>query len=68
MENWLSSGTHIDAVLAQNDEMALGAAEAIKSAGKEDEIKVLGIDGIKDAVQGVKNKTLAATLSDVHNS
>ena len=62
MENWLSSGTHIDAVLAQNDEMALGAAEAIKSAGKEDEIKVLGIDGIKDAVQGVKNKTLAATL------
>lgn len=62
MENWLSSGTHIDAVLAQNDEMALGAVEAIKSAGKEDEIKVLGIDGIEDAVSGVKNGSLAATM------
>ncbi|WP_066685530.1 substrate-binding domain-containing protein [Christensenella intestinihominis] len=62
MENWLSSGKNIDAVIAQNDEMALGAAEAVKSAGLQDQIKIFGIDGIEDAVNGVKDGTLSATL------
>lgn len=62
MENWLSSGKNIDVVIAQNDEMALGAAEAIKGAGLQDEIYVFGIDGIEDAIYGVKDGTLAATL------
>ncbi len=61
MENWLSTGEQIDVVLAQNDAMALGAIEAIKAAGKMDEIKVIGIDAIKDALDSVKAGEMAAT-------
>ena len=34
MENWLASGQEINGVAANNDEMALGALQAIKIAGK----------------------------------
>lgn len=61
MENWLATGKNIDVVLAQNDGMALGAIEAIKAAGKMDEIKVIGIDAIKDALDSVKAKEMTAT-------
>ncbi|OQX50974.1 MAG: hypothetical protein B5M53_11540 [Candidatus Cloacimonas sp. 4484_209] len=46
MENWLQSGKKIDAVVAQNDEMALGALIAIESAGLGGQINVSGIDAI----------------------
>ncbi|HEV2319106.1 MAG TPA: substrate-binding domain-containing protein [Verrucomicrobiae bacterium] len=53
MENWLASGKKIDAVIAQNDEMALGALKAIEAAGKEGQIAVIGIDAIPDALKAV---------------
>jgi len=62
MENWLSSGRRIDAVIAQNDEMALGAQEAIEGAGKQKQILVIGIDAIPDALRAVAAGKLAATL------
>lgn len=52
----------IDAVYAHNDEMALGAIEAIKEAGRLDEITVVGIDGQNSAFESVKNGELAATF------
>lgn len=61
MENWLATGKNIDVVLAQNDGMALGAIEAIKAAGKMDDIKVIGIDAIKDALDSVKAGEMEAT-------
>ena len=61
MENWLATGKNIDVVLAQNDGMALGAIEAIKAAGKIDEIKVIGIDAIADALDSVKADEMEAT-------
>ena len=61
-ENWLQSGTHIDAVVANNDEMAVGAALAIQAAGKTDEIKVFGIDGNEAGLEEIKNGTLTATV------
>lgn len=61
-ENWLQSGTHFDVVVANNDEMAVGAALAIKAAGKTDEIKVFGIDGNESGLEEVKNGTLSATV------
>ena len=33
MANWLSTGTAFDAVISNNDEMALGALQAMKAAG-----------------------------------
>lgn len=52
----------IDAVYAHNDEMALGAIEAIKEAGRLNEIVVVGIDGQNSAFESIKNGELAATF------
>lgn len=66
METWLQEGEEIDAVVAQNDEMALGAYDAIVDAGKEAEIKVIGIDAIDAAIKSVSAGELDATvLQDV---
>ncbi|GGG22949.1 substrate-binding domain-containing protein [Paenibacillus abyssi] len=62
MENWLQTYPDIDAVIAQNDEMALGAYNAIEAAGKQDEIMVVGIDAIPDALKSVGEDKLAATV------
>ncbi|MBL7575075.1 substrate-binding domain-containing protein [Peptoniphilus asaccharolyticus] len=61
MENILQANTDIQAVFAHNDEMALGALEAIKSSGKD--IKVVGFDATDDAVKSVEAGELAATIA-----
>ncbi|KLO22247.1 D-ribose transporter subunit RbsB [Marinitoga sp. 1197] len=63
MENLLQAYPDIDAVFAQNDEMALGAIEAIKSEGKLGKIVVVGFDAIPDAIAAVKNGEMAATVA-----
>ncbi len=65
METWLTTyGDDINAVIGENDEMALGAREAIKAAGKD--IPCIGIDGITDAVTAVENGDMIA--SDFQNA
>lgn len=61
MENILQSHKDIQAVFAHNDEMALGALEAIKAAKKE--ILVVGFDAIEDAVKAVEKGDMAATIA-----
>ncbi|ARD48900.1 ribose ABC transporter substrate-binding protein RbsB [Sporosarcina sp. P33] len=61
MENILQANPDIKAVFAHNDEMALGALEAIQSAGKD--IIVIGFDATDDAVNSVKDGKLAATIA-----
>ena len=66
METWLQEGEQIDAVVAHNDEMALGAYDAIVDAGKASEILVIGIDAIDAARASVAAGELDATvLQDV---
>ena len=66
-ENWLQTGRPLNAVVAQNDEMALGAYKAIEAAGKAKEIPVIGIDAIADALKSVKDGKMAATVfQDAH--
>src|SRR5690606_36705002 len=56
MENWiLSYGNQFDAVFAQNDEMGMGALEAVEQAKLKDKVIVVSIDAIGDALQAVKN-------------
>lgn len=62
MENWIASGRKIDAVIAQNDEMALGACKAIEAAGKQKEIAVIGIDAIADALKAVESGQMTGTV------
>lgn len=64
MENWLLAHPgEINGVLAENDEMALGAIEAMKSAGIDlKTVPVLAIDGIPDAKRAVKKGEMAVSL------
>jgi ABC-type sugar transport system substrate-binding protein len=65
METWITTyGDKIDAVVAENDEMALGAREAITAAGMD--VPCIGIDGITDAVTAVSNGNMIA--SDFQNA
>jgi ribose transport system substrate-binding protein len=61
MENLLASNAAVQAVFAQNDEMALGALRALQAAKKE--VLVVGFDGTDDAVRAVKAGKLGATIA-----
>ena len=51
MTNWLSTGTAFDAVIANNDEMAIGAIQAMKAGGIDmASVIVAGIDATQDAL------------------
>ena len=62
MEQLLSRYPDIDGVIAGNDEMALGAINALEEAGLAGEVPVLGFDGNDDAAEAVLEGTMAATV------
>jgi inositol transport system substrate-binding protein len=63
MNNWLTAGTKIDAVAANNDEMAIGAIMAIRQAGiGAGKILVGGVDATPDALAEVEKGSLAVTV------
>ncbi len=63
MTNWLSSGVAFDAVLANNDEMALGAVQALKGAGVSmDDVIVAGVDATPDALASIAAGDLDFTV------
>ncbi len=63
MENWIQSfGDQIQAVFAQNDEMGLGAVQALMDAKKKANVYVVSVDGIQDARKSVEQGNLDATL------
>ena len=66
MENWLTAHPdEIDGVIGQNDEMALGAIEAIKAANLNvPDFAIAGIDGVTDALNAVKAGDMASILQD----
>jgi len=51
-----------DVILAANDDMALGAAEAVHGMGLGDKVKILGFDATPEALKAIKAGTLAATV------
>jgi inositol transport system substrate-binding protein len=63
MTNWLSTGTAFDGVLANNDEMALGAIQAMKAAGiSMDDVIVSGVDATQDALASMQAGELDITV------
>jgi ABC-type sugar transport system substrate-binding protein len=51
MANWLTSGIEFHAVIANNDEMAIGAIQALKASGVPmEDVIVAGIDATQDAL------------------
>lgn len=63
VETWLSSGKEINAIVAQNDGMAMGALKAVEDAKMEDKIFVYGLDATDEALAAVKDGRLKATVS-----
>jgi ribose transport system substrate-binding protein len=63
MENILTGNPNIKAVFASNDNMALGAVEAIKNAGLGGQILVVGFDANPDAAAAVLAGDMAATVA-----
>lgn len=61
-ENWLQSGEKIDAIVANNDEMAIGAIRALEAIGMNDDVVVAGVDATIDALEYVKAGTLEVTV------
>lgn len=62
MENWLSTGDEIHAVASNNDEMAIGALQAIEAAGKLGQILVGGVDASPDALAEMDKGRLNVTV------
>ena len=61
-ENILQANPDIAGIFAQNDEMALGAVQALGgSAG--DDVKVVGFDAIEDALSAIQDGTMNATVA-----
>ncbi len=62
MDIMLAAHPDITGVIAGNDEMALGAIESLRDAGKLDQVKVLGFDGNDDAAAAVLKGEMVATV------
>lgn len=63
MTNWLSSGEPFDAVFANNDEMAIGAIQAMKAAGIDmDAVQVGGVDATSDALLSMQAGDMDVTV------
>lgn len=61
MKNWISGfGPQINGVVAQNDDMGLGALQALKESGRTD-VPIVGIDGIEDGLNAVKSGEFIGT-------
>ncbi len=61
MESILQKNPDLNAVFCGNDAMAMGAYQALASAGKADKVKVFGFDGADDVVKLIAEKKIAAT-------
>jgi inositol transport system substrate-binding protein len=61
-QNWLVSIPDLDVILGSCDDMSLGAAEAVKMAGKQNRVKVFSIDGTDAGIAAVKDGSLVCTV------
>lgn len=63
MSNWLTAGIEFDAIIANNDEMAIGAIQALKSASvKMQDVVIAGIDATPDGLAAMKAGELDVTV------
>jgi inositol transport system substrate-binding protein len=62
MEDWIQSFPQIDGVIAANDQMALGALEALRGAKRNDGVLIAGVDATAEACQAIKNGEMAISI------
>lgn len=69
MTNILQANANIDLVYCENDEMALGCLDAIKDAGRENEMKIISMDAQQDACEEIlKGGAFVMTIENVANT
>jgi len=64
MEDMLVAHPYINVLVAENDAMALGALKTIDQIGKKGQIKVVGFDGQKEALQAIRSGGFDATMQN----
>jgi len=62
-ERILHAHPRLSGFFAVNDEMALGVAAAVRSAGKTGDVAIIGLDGIAEALEAVRTGSMSATVS-----
>ncbi|WP_411388166.1 sugar ABC transporter substrate-binding protein [Pseudomonas sp. MPB23] len=63
VNDWLTQGREFNAVLANNDEMAIGAAMALKSAGtKPGSVLIAGVDGTPDGLNAITKGEMTVSV------
>ncbi len=62
VENWLAGGEKIDAIIANNDEMAIGAVLVLEEKKMKDQVVVTGVDATSDALKFIADKRLDMTV------
>jgi ribose transport system substrate-binding protein len=61
-QDWLSRyGNQVNGIIAENDDMAIGALQALKAKNLVGKVPVAGIDGIKDGMRAVMDGEMVAT-------
>lgn len=69
MEKWIEEyGDTIELVISNNDDMALGALEAIERRQYQKAVKVVGIDGIPQAIEAIKKSRMYGTVANEINN
>lgn len=61
MEDWIQSFPQIDGVIAANDQMALGAREALQAAGRTG-VLIAGVDGMPDMLKAITDGSASFTV------
>ncbi|HVO18403.1 MAG TPA: substrate-binding domain-containing protein [Anaeromyxobacter sp.] len=62
VEDWLASGVKIDAIICNNDEMAIGAVQVLTEKKMKDKVLVTGVDATSDALKFIAEKRLDMTV------
>ena len=63
MANWITAGTPYDAVISNNDEMAMGALQAMKAAGVDtSKVIIGGVDATQEALASMQAGDLKVTV------
>ncbi|MBD9529288.1 sugar ABC transporter substrate-binding protein [Paracoccus sp. PAR01] len=63
MTNWITAGLEFDAVVSNNDEMAIGAIQALKGSGRDmKDVIVAGVDATQDALAAMAAGDLDVTV------
>jgi ribose transport system substrate-binding protein len=60
-EDMLVAAPDINVIFAENDAMAMGAITAVRNAGREGQVLVVGVDGMRDALEMIEDGVYGAT-------